>query len=939
MDEYTDLFDENNLGKITDIEVQLHIDEKAKPIFKKARPVPYAIRKNYEESLDKLERQGIIEKVEFSEWASPVVPVKKPSGEIRLCGDYSGTINKHIISDVYPLPTLEDIVNKIGYGEHFTKLDLSQAFHQFPLEENSKKYTIINTLKGLYQYTRLVFGVPSATAICQRYLETLFERQSGVVVRVDDVLITGQNKKEHIQNVREVFEKLRQKNIKLKRNKVKFMLKEVEYNGFTISQNKVQPTPQKVEAIHSAEAPNNVGELRAFIGLANYLRNFVPKFAEVMAPLYLLLKKEVKWRWGKIENEAFNAIKDAITTENALKRYDPNGDLILQTDASGVGIGATILQTNEEGFLQPVAYASRILSKAEQNYSQIERELLGIVFGVIKYKLYILGRKFLLQTDHDPLTKICNEYETTPQLVSNRIKKWCLLLKAYDYKISHIPGKKNVIADFLSRKAINTMISSEEKSEEGEIMFIEDNRTTVKADCIASETKKDKILKQILEYTKEGWCNEPPENLIPYYIRRYEITIEQDILLWGERVIIPESLREILLKDLHAEHMGIVRTKQFARLYLWWPKLDSEIEEMVKMCEACQINSKNPKSNNPGTWSWPAGPWKRLHLDFAGPDEGGHMYLVIVDAYSKFLDIFVMNKADASNTIERLRRVFSIFGLPEHIVSDNGSQFTSEEFKEFLDKNDIQHTKTPTNHPATNGLAERYVGFMKETFKKIGKTNESLQSKIDRFLLTYRATPTKLGKSPAELLTNRQPRTRFNALRFTKTKQQVKVFQDNMNFKPSFEVEDTVFAKSFGRGAKWVPGIIIEIISPKSYMVQIKDVIWKRHEDQLKHRKIPEIENKEKVVERELKGSGMENVRSEGSVEENEMLRKRISLRGLVSKSEIKMGEEKVISKESQITEIRKTPQETDRVSNQDKNSERTSSRIKRETKRFITEI
>ena len=316
-----------------------------------------------------------------------------------------------MISDVYPLPTLEDIVNKVGFGERFTKLDLSQAFHQFELDDEGKKYITINTLKGLYQYNRLVFGVPSATAICQRTMENILKDIDGIVVRVDDILIIGRTDTEHLHNLEIVMHKLQEKGLKLQKDKVRFMLSEVEYNGFSISKYGVRPTIQKVEAVHGAEAPTNTTELRAFIGLARYL------FAEIIFPLYQLPKRETKWRWGKTENDAFNSLKNAIGTEEILKQYDPNGDLVLQTDTSGVGVGDTILQTNEQGFLQPIAYASRVLTKAEQNYPQIERELLGIIFGVIKFRLFVLGRRFLLQTDHKPLTKICNEHETLPQLV------------------------------------------------------------------------------------------------------------------------------------------------------------------------------------------------------------------------------------------------------------------------------------------------------------------------------------------------------------------------------------------------------------------------------------------------------------------------------------------------------------------------------------------
>ena len=652
------------------------------------------------------------------------------------------------------------------------------------------------------------------------------------------------------------------------------------------------------------------------------------------------MRKDTSWRWVKLENDAFNKLKDEISSEKVLKRYDPNGDLVMQTDASGVGVGATILQHNEKGFLQPIAYASRILTKAEQNYPQIERELLGVVFGVTKFRLFVLGRRFLLQTDHKSLTKICHENETMPQLISNRIKKWSMLLKAYDFKISHIPGKQNVIADFLSRKPINTMISPEEEPADCLIMFVDNKNPVVKAECVIAETKKDPILSEVIENTKNGWNTNPRNELLPYYQRRFELTIEQGILLWGDRVVIPSSLREILLVDLHSEHMGIVRTKQLARIYLWWPRLDVEIESMIKVCQSCQENAKNPSKSVPGTWSWPSGPWKRLHVDFAGPESNGQMYFVIVDAYSKFLEIFPMIKTDAPRMIEKLRKLFSTFGLPEHIVSDNGPQFVSEEFKKFVNNNDIQHTKTSPKHPATNGLAERYVGYWKDSLKKMGDTADPLQSKLDRFLITYRATPTHMGKSPSELLMNRQPRTKFSALRFSKTKEQVKVFQENMNNFPKYKVNDTVFAKNFGKGANWIPGKIIEILSPKSYLIQVKDVVWKRHVDQLRIREIP-LENTP-VVEFEARDNVIRSGSNISSTECSEVTMKTVSkkpCREVCSQtSDISIAESATINqKEQQVVHNRKSErssQRDDMIIPQ----RRVSTREKKPTKRLIAD-
>ena len=633
-----------------------------------------------------------------------------------------------------------------------------------------------------------------------------------------------------------MLQRLQECGLKLKREKFHFMLGQVVYLGMTISGVGISPTQEKVKAIQNAAPPVNVSELQLFIGTANFLRKFVPGFAEILFPLYKILRKGTPWKWGKSEQNAFANIKSALCSDSVLRHYNPEAELVLQCDASSIGVGAVLLQPGADGSLEPVAYASRTLSQAEQNYSQIERESLAIVFGVTKFRQYLLGRHFRLLTDHKPLITLLGEHKPVPQLASARIKRWSLLLAAYNYTIQFISGKDNVHADFLSRKPVKGKPSTSEQVTVN-VMFIEGEQI-VNSSMVAIETKKDKVLSKVLHYTKSGWPDKPESELQPYFSKRLELATEEGILLWDSRVVIPDSLRGILLKDLHAEHLGMVKMKQLARKYMWWPKLDKEIEETVKACTSCQEAAKTPASSQPASWSWPGGPWKRLHLDFAGPYLG-RMFLVIVDAYSKYLEVVPMSHATSATTISALRHVFSSLGLPEHIVTDNGSQFTSTEFQKFLDDNDIHHTTTPPGHPATNGLAERYVGDFKDKLSKMGKTGESLQTKLDRLLLTYRATPTSVGKSPSELLMNRQPRIRFSALRAKQSKQEVKIFQDNLDNKPKYTQKQAVFVRNFGKGAKWIPGVVTGTVSPRNYDVQVGDVVWKRHEEQLRPRYIP----------------------------------------------------------------------------------------------------
>ncbi|XP_065189626.1 uncharacterized protein K02A2.6-like [Sycon ciliatum] len=835
IEKYPGLFDTSEVGKVKGVQVKLHVSDES-PVYRKARPVPLSIRESYVEALNKLEADGIIEKVTHSEWASPTVTVEKSGGGLRICGDYSGTINLHSKCEQYPLPTLEELLHKLGPGSKFTKLDLSQAYHQLEIAPECRKYTTINTMQGLYQYKRLPFGFHSAVSIFQRVMEETLSDLPGCGGYIDDVLCTGRDEEIHEKNVDQVLSCLNEKGFKLNPKKFSYMADKLTYLGHQVTAQGIAPSPDRVNALKVAKPPNNVNELYSFLGAANFQRKFVPRFAEIAAPLYNLLRKEMKWQWSKAEEDAFQALKDAMCEHTLLAHYDVKKPVTLQVDASPMGLGAVLLQRQKNGDVLPVAYVSRKLTPAESRYAQIEREAVAVVFGVTKFQKYLLGRHFTLQTDHQPLLKLLGNNEPVPTLASARIKKWALMLAGYDYEIKYLPGKENVYADFLSRQPCENISPSAEEMVTVRVLLVEED-TIIKADVVKSETARDPELSKVLYYVVNGWPSSVPQSFRSYHNKRDELSAEDGILLWGQRVVIPKSLRMVLLRDLHTEHFGMVKTKQMARRYLWWPNVDQEIEMLIKACAQCQESAKCPPAKS-GTWSWPNGPWKRVHIDFAGPFMG-KMFLVVVDAYTKYLDVIAMSNATSATTIAALRHVFSVFGLPEHLVSDNGTQFTSEEFKAFLRANDIVHTLTAPGHPATNGLAERYVGVFKQKLKEMGATSEPLQARLDRFLLTYRTTPNHAGRTPAEMMFGRQPRTRLSALRPSQVRQQAKAYEDGNRVKPAFTESDSVFALNFGKGNRWVPGRIVRVLSDYNYEVQVGDVLWKRHRDQLRLRSVP----------------------------------------------------------------------------------------------------
>ena len=306
----------------------------------------------------------------------------KGDGTIRICGDYKQTVNRAAKTDAYPLPRIEDLFAFLTGGQLFTKLDLAHAYQQVPLDKDSQLVTTINTHKGLYCYNRLPFGIASAPAIFQRAIEAILQ---GIIphvcVYLDDILVTGVNSDDHLQTLEAVLTKLEEAGIRLKHSKCSFMLPSLEYLGHKISSKGLQPTSQKVKAIHEAPAPKDVSQLKSFLGLLNYYCKFLPNLSMTLSPLYKLLQKKTNWQWGTEQQEAFTKAKQSLTSDCLLVHYDPDKDLVLACDASPYGIGAVLSHKMEKSDDKPIAFASRTLATAERHYSQLDKESLAIIFG------------------------------------------------------------------------------------------------------------------------------------------------------------------------------------------------------------------------------------------------------------------------------------------------------------------------------------------------------------------------------------------------------------------------------------------------------------------------------------------------------------------------------------------------------------------------------
>ena len=847
--QFKDLFSDE-LGVIVGHKAVVHLKEGAVPRVCSARPVPFPIKGAVEAELDRLVKRNILEPVDTTvtpiEWASPIVVAMKSTGAIRICVDFKTTINQQVFMDPHPLPRFEDIMVKLSGSTVFSIIDLTDAYLQLEVEEKSRKYMVVATHKGYYRYKRLPFGICFAPSIFQKTMDTILAGIGETAVYIDDIIVGGKTKEEHVKLLHEVFGRLRQANIRVKKEKCRFLRPQVTYLGHCIDKEGIHPTEERIAAIRDMPRPTNVKELRSFLGLMNYYSKFIANLHPMCSGLYELTRQGTKWRWSEAEESLFQKLKTLISTNDTLVHYDESLPIILQTDASDSGVGAVLMHQVKEGTLRPIAFASRILDDREKRYSAIDKEALAIIFGVTKFHQYIFGLQFILCSDHKPLERILSPKNEIPKLAVGRLQRWALLLSTYNYVLRHIQGKDNVIADALSRLPVKTLSFStmERIGQNHSLLKVQIGDLPVTKKELQNETKCEHLLQKVKRYMESGWPSDKThisKEHLTFYEKREFLSCEEDILLWNSRIVVPKSLQARILHMLHEGHPGIGSMRALARIYVWWPNIDEDIERYVKRCHSCQENRQNELETLLYSWNAPTEPWARIHIDYAGPFEGKY-WLVVIDAYSKWLEIVAHQSITTLSTIKSLREIFSRFGVPKIIVSDNGTQFASKEFEAFCYSNNIIHAKSTPYHPKTNGLAERAVRTFKERMKASKGSAADWELRLQRFLIAYRNTPQKsTGRAPAELLIGRKIRTKLDLLKPDVSKNidkaliEQKLHHDKHAKPKIFTTGQHVWVQNI-TGKGYQAGKVVKCNSEHSYLVEINGRVVKKHSDQLKVR-------------------------------------------------------------------------------------------------------
>ena len=847
--EYDELF--KGLGCLPG-EHSIKLDKSVTPTVQPPRKIPVALRDKVRDELTRMESLGVIVKEnEPTPWVNSMVVVNKGS-KIRICIDPKD-LNNAIMREHYPLRTIDEVIANMPNAKYFSKLDAVTGFWQIRLDEASSKLCTFNTPYGRYRFTRMPFGIKSAPEVFQKVMSQMVLDIEGAEAIIDDILVLGATQEEHDQRLKRVLDRSKEYNLKLNRGKCEIKRTEVKYVGHLLTAEGVKPDPEKIRAVETMKKPENKQELLTFLGFIQYLGKFMPRMSDVSSSLRKLTEDKVSWHWTREHDVSFNCLKAMATNTPVLRYYDPKLPLTLSVDASSKGLGAVIMQDG-----QPIAYGSRALTASQQNYAQIEKEALAVVYGCQKFHHYVYGRPVLVESDHKPLQAIFSK----PLLQAPmRLQRLLLAIQKYDLTVQYKPGKLMFVADTLSRSFLD-------ETKEELVPDLEVNSVFLNSHLPVSpnrysefqlQTANDPDLQLLQKTVQSGWPENKeylPANLHPYWNFRDEIICNDGLLFKGNKLIIPKSMQQEMLDLIHEPHLGVVKSKSRAREVIFWPGMSSQIEDKVSKCQVCAtIQNSNPKEPMVCT-DLPDRPWSKIASDIFTLDQSH--YLLTVDYYSKWPEIVKMTELTAKYAIAALKSQFAKYGIPDELITDNGPQYACKEFREFSKEYGFVHNTSSPLYPRSNGQAERMVQTVKRLLKKSSDPYKSL--------MCYRNTQIEgLDQSPAQLFLGRRLKTSLPTSaellrpshttvkeKLQKRQQIAKYYYDQKVARrplPEIKVGDTVMMKDENAGKSWKHVKVEEKhSSPRSFIVSTSARKYRRNRSMLKPtRSVAPTENDEDI--------------------------------------------------------------------------------------------
>uniref|UniRef100_A0A803JFV2 Gypsy retrotransposon integrase-like protein 1 n=1 Tax=Xenopus tropicalis TaxID=8364 RepID=A0A803JFV2_XENTR len=767
---------DNDLGCTT--AARHHIDTRqAPPIRMGPRRIPIHFQKNFDDQLHDLCSRGLVSP-SSSPWAAPVVLVKKKDGGVRLCVDYR-KLNDITVKDAYPLPRIDDTLDLLSNARWFSTLDLTSGYWQVEVHPADRHKTAFVTSHGLFQINVMPFGLCNAPSTFQRLMDIVLADLQGTacLVYLDDIIVIGRTWDEHLQRLSCVLQKLKEAKLKVKPSKCKLFCEKVRYLGHVISSAGVEPDPEKVTTITQWPVPQNIKELRSFLGLASYYRKFIEGFAHIADPLHKLAEKGAKFIWSKACGDAFLELKRRLLSAPIMAYPDPQLPFILDTDASETGIGAVLSQI-QDGHERVISYASRALTKPERKYATTRKELLAVVIFTRYYRHYLLGRHFTVRTDHNSLKWLHTFHEPEGQLA-----RWLEQLSMFDYVVEHRAGRHHQNADALSRRPYSETQSS---TSEPPSCSAENSITQpvhVTPVDLKSAQDLDNDICQLKEWIMAGETSLPTEaHSSPHQnvFRKHwsNLSIRSGLLVrktHGDdprqakfQIVVPRRAVPVILEMLHNDktggHLGVYKVtgKVIARYF--WPSWRKDVKAWCKTCTICGARKNEKKTARaPMVSSQTDRPLQRVALDILVPlpetHKGNKYILVIGDYFSKWAEGFPLPGQEAKTVTKTLVEDFIChYGVPRSLHTDQGRNFESKVFKDMCSMLGIHKTRTTPYHPQSDGFVER---FNRTLLTMLSSFVEDHQRDWDDILpyvmMTYRSTvQSSTGYSPFMVMFGRE---------------------------------------------------------------------------------------------------------------------------------------------------------------------------------------
>ena len=809
---------EMDLGFCTVIPHEINTSDQ-NPIRLPYRRVPPSYFPEMKQLLQEMLEKGIIRR-SCSPYASPVVPVRKKDGTMRICIDYR-QLNSRTMRDSFPLPRIDETLEALGGAKYFSSLDLANGYFQIAMDEKSISKTAFRVPWGLFEFLRMPQGLVNSPGTFQRVMELVLGElnMAEVIFYLDDILVFSSTLDEHMMRLKAVFRRLSEYGLKLKGKKCQFIQREVHVLGHVVTSEGIRVDQEKVEKVKSWPVPSSAEELRSFLGLASYYRRFMPGFADIAVPLHSLVGKTrrpskkskrygkemgtcAKFEWGKEEDESFNMLKGLLVSAPVLAYPQFGKDFIVEVDASLKGLGACLSQYGDDGKLHPIIFASRGLRCPERNYpdySSFKLELLGLKWAVAeKFREYLIGSHTIVLTDNNPLA-----YLQTAKLGATE-QRWVAQLTAFDIEIKYRPGSTNKCADALSRHPSNMHTDdvksvvvqsiecsalpveltheqngvrggSEGEEREGPAPAIFPSYTP---DQLRQLQENDDALRIAMQCWKDGWKGGDP---IPgetpgakAWLREVDFMVEKDGVVFRrvpvqgdmvDQLLVPSALRETILQAVHDKwgHQGVTRTQALLRERCYWPGLKHDVRQYIKRCLNCNVAKACPSVKVPMRHLMAFRPLEVLAIDFLQVERGKGGYeniLVMTDVYTKYAQAAACRDQCAVTVARVLRDTwFSHYGIPLRIHSDQGRDFEGQLIHELCILYKINKSRTTPYHPEGNGQVERFNQTLCTLIRSL-EPNEKRKwpEMLFHLVYIYNSTPHRVtGYSPFRLMHGRDP--------------------------------------------------------------------------------------------------------------------------------------------------------------------------------------